>query len=326
MSVQCVNPYFIFAGIPILLLLSLWRWCYYKKPVYRFSSLTPFDAIVKRNYQWRNAVLFLLRLLSILMLILALSRFRIPDNQTKLPVQGIDIMLVLDVSESMLLLDDLNDRRSRFEVALEEALRFIEKRQNDPIGLVLFGSIAISRCPLTLDKNILFQILKETKLGFVDARATVLSRAILTGINRLKDSKAKSKIMIVLTDGEPTVGLDADPRLAIDLAKKCGIKIYTIGIGSEEGGIHPFFGNRVDAPLNVRLLKTFAQQTKGQFYRAIKPDDMRKIYEIIDQLEKTDYETPQYARYKEYFIYFLLMSFIAFISEILLSSFLWIGL
>lgn len=329
MAIQCFHPYLMLAGFSVLSFISYWRWYYYKRPVYLYSSLIPFDFLINKNYQWRKFVIFLLQLLSILSLILAISRFRIPDEKTKLPVQGVDIMLVLDVSHSMMCFDDFYDRRKRFEVALEEALEFIKKRENDPIGLVFFGTIAVSRCPLTLDKNMLLKILKETKIGFINPEATALSRAILTGINRLKESKAKSKIMIVLTDGEPTRGLDTDPRLAIDLAKKCNIKIYTVGIGSENGGFitDPNFGDvRVPTPLNVPLLKAFADQTGGQFFRVKKPDDMKRMYETIDILEKTDYETPLYAKYHEYFIYFLLIAFIALFIEIILSSFLWVGL
>ena len=128
-------------------------------------------------------------------------------------------MLVLDASQSMIIFDDPQDRRTRWDVARDEALRFIDKRENDPIGLVLFAGVALSRCPLTLDKGILKEILHETTTATIAVPGTVLSRAILTAANRLKKSTAKNKIMIVLTDGEPT-GNDTRPELSIDLAKE----------------------------------------------------------------------------------------------------------
>lgn len=322
-----IHPYFLLVGLPLLGVLGYWRWFYYKEPVYRFSSL----ALLKGEHtvkKLRKKVRFLVRLLSCVALLCALARFVRPDERTKIPVKGVDIMLVLDTSGSMSIFDDLHDQRPRIDVARSEALKFIDKRVNDPIGLVIFSGVAVTRCPLTLDKTILKQILKDTSIETIKTDGTVLSRAILIAANRLKKSSAKSKIMIVLTDGAPSAG-DSNPELSIELAKKLGIKIYTIGIGSEQGGYihHPFYGLvNAQGHFNEALLVKFAQETGGQFFQAHNPEDMEEIYKKIDALERTDYETPIFARYFEYFMPFLWLAFLLLITELILTGFLWVTL
>ncbi|MBA2307044.1 VWA domain-containing protein [Candidatus Dependentiae bacterium] len=322
-----MHPYFLFIGVPLLALVAYWRWNYYKEPVYRFSSLALLrsDQVTK---PWRKRIRFLLRLASLLALLGALARFTRPDERTKIPVKGVDIMLVLDTSGSMSIFDDLYDQRTRIDVARTEALKFIDKRHNDPIGLVIFSGVAVTRCPLTLDKAVLKQILKDTSIQTLKADGTVLSRAILIAANRLKKSSAKSKIMIVLTDGEPSAG-DSNPDLSIELARKLGIKIYTIGIGSEKGGYinHPFYGLvNAQGHFNEALLVKFARETGGQFFQAQNPEDMEDIYKRIDALEKTDYETPLFARYFEYFMPFLWLALLILMGELILTCFVWVTL
>lgn len=327
MSINLAHPYFLYATLPLVALAAYWRWKHYKRPLYRYSSLA-FVESTGESTEWRSKIIFLARLLTLLTLALAIGRIQKPDERSKIPVQGVDIMLVLDVSGSMQIIDDIDDPRPRIDAAIHEAMKFVEKRDNDPIGLVIFGSVAVSRAPLTMDKNVLKEILKDTKLGIVDPEGTVLSRAILTAANRLKKSTAKSKIMIVLTDGEPS-GHDINPQVSIDLAKKLGIKIYTIGIGNEQGGWikHPYLGPlQVRSTLNVPLLKAFANETGGQFFHAQNPADMEKIYATIDQLERTEHEVPLFARYFDYFMPLLWIAFILLLAEIVLTSIFWLSL
>jgi Ca-activated chloride channel homolog len=246
--------------------------------------------------------------------------------QSKIHAEGIDIMMVLDASGSMQCFDDVHDQRMRFEVAKKEAIRFIDKRENDPIGLVIFGKDALSRCPLTLDKTIVKTIINELNLGDINPDGTVLSIAMSMAAKRLKDSKAKSKIMIVLTDGEPTPGIDIEPQIAVDLAKKLGIKIYTIGIGDEHGGLwkDPLFGVRsMGFKLNTKLLHAIAVQTGGKFFLAKKPDELKHIYDIIDSLEKTDYEMPIFTHYTDLVLpmLFIILAFLC--MELMATSFIW---
>ncbi len=240
-------------------------------------------------------------------LLLLTARPQLVDRHSKVNVEGIDIMMVLDVSGSMQLFDDINDPRTRIDVAKEEAINFIKKRDNDPIGIVLFGNQALSRCPLTLDKNMLVQLIDETSLGLIDPDGTMLSRGLVMALNRLKKSTAASKIIIMLTDGEPTPG-DLDPNIAIQLAQKYHVKMYTIGIGNEDGAYfrHPIFGvQMVPSGLNKNLLYALAEKTGGKFFEARKPADLATIYATIDALEKTQYETDVYHNYYDIFMPFL---------------------
>ncbi len=237
-------------------------------------------------------------------------------------------MLVLDVSGSMSTQDYSDDERSRFDVAKDEAIRFIQARPNDAIGIVLFGKDAVSRCPLTLDKKMLETIIMQTQLGVVDHDGTVLSRGILTAANRLKNSTAKSNVMIVLTDGEPTPE-DADPAVAIEIAKQLKIKIYTIGIGSDEDRVvmHPIFGAIGKMPkVNKELLTKIAQETGGKFFLARNAQDMRAVYKTIDALEKSDIETPLFTKYYDIFMTGVWIVFALLLFEVALSTTIWFGI
>lgn len=322
-----VYPIVLYIGIPLLGLVALWRWLYHKKPYYIFSSTQLLHHAQTAATRIYDHLIFLLRTTAVFSLIFALARLQSADQRSQMPVEGVDIMLVLDISDSMRSFDDLKDTRQRIEVAREEALKFIDKRTNDPMGLVLFAHGIVSRCPLTLDKNILQQLMRETTIGLVNPSGTYLSWGIVAAANRLKESHAKSKIMIVLTDGEPSPG-DINPEFAIDLVKKLGIKIYTIGIGSESGGFmqHPFFGvTRVPYKLNTELLEKFAQETHGQFFLAQNAQDMERIYTTIDKLERTEHNL-QYARYTDYFVYFLWLAFLCLCIELFLSCVVWVSL
>jgi len=326
--ITVVYPIILYLGLPLVAALGYWRWYYYKHPVYHYSSLEPFKELSRAAW-WHSLVPYILRLMTLILLVLALARIRQPDVCTLIPVKGVDIMMVLDASGSMDMVDDLKEKKSRFTIAKQEALRFIKKRTNDPIGLVIFGEVALTRSPLTLDKVMLERIIHETRLGSIPLRGTVLSKSILVAANRLKKSQAKSRIMIVLTDGVSSPH-DMEPGAAIGIAKKLGIKIYTIGIGSDKGSwvqIVPgrweqFPGQQYDA----NLLKSIAQQTGGKFFEAQSSQDMRNIYKAIDTLERTEQKMPVYAKYLEYFIYLLWAAFLLLLVELMVTTLLWVRL
>ena len=238
-------------------------------------------------------------------------------------------MMVLDVSGSMQMFDDPHHKKQRIAIAKEEAIKFVNKRPDDPIGLVLFGQEAVSRCPLTLDKNMLTELIKDTELGIISADGTVLSKGLITAITRLRKSKAASKIIILLTDGEPSPG-DLKPEDALYLAKKFGIKIYTIGIGGDYGGLieDQLFGGirQVGAPLNTKLLKVLAKETGGKFFLAKNQKDLSTIYDTINQLETTEYETDVYHNYHDIFMPFLWIIVGLLLLELILATFVWFGL
>ena len=262
MTLRFAHPSFLVWAIPALMVVIVYRWFWHKKAVYHYPMarmLRDHGLVVNR---WPERILAGLRLGSFMLLALLLAKPQLVDDRSLVTVEGIDIIVVLDVSGSMQFRDYEDDQRSRIEVAKDEAIRFIEKRNNDAIGLVIFGNDALSRVPLTLDKNLLKQMVKSLELGIINPDGTLLSTALVTAANRLKYSKAKSKIMIVLTDGEPSEG-DCDPSIALAIAKKLGIKIYTIGIGSDEERLmqHPFFGVIRAPKINSVLLTRLAQET-----------------------------------------------------------------
>jgi Ca-activated chloride channel family protein len=221
-----------------------------------------------------------------------------------------------------------DDERSRFDIAKAEAIRFIEKRDHDALGLVLFAKDTVSRCPITFDKQLLKEVVSELKIGVIDPDGTMLITGIVTAANRLKYSKAKSKIMIVLTDGEPSEG-DMDPSIGIDVAKRLGIKIYTVGIGSEQDRLVVDFSRgvrRLLSKVNKELLTSIALQTGGRYFMAHSAHDMRTIYDTIDQLEKTEHDVPVFSVHYD-LLYPLVGTIIGLVFfELFISTFVWFAL
>jgi len=326
--------YFIRFAQPILLYISLFllvgatcaRLLWHRTVTYLFPLVSFAQAQGAATQHPYKKIFFMTRFVALLLLAILSGKPQLVDRHSNIIVEGIDIVLVLDISGSMQLQDYKDDPRSRVDVAKVEAIRFINNRDNDAIGLIIFGNDALSRCPLTLDKNVLKDIVNELRIGIVDPNGTVLSRGIITAANRLKKSQAKSKIMIVLTDGAPSEN-DSKPSIAIEVVKQLGIKMYTIGIGSEkEYSMHPYFGQVLNQKINKQLLKVFAQETGGQFFMAQDAHDMRKIYDTINQLETTEYETPIYSKYYDIFMPFLWAVLALILFEILFSTFVWFSL
>lgn len=316
-------PWLLYILFPIIGFLTIWRFRFYKPIVYRYSLTSLLEKAgyeVSGNFQ---KIVMLMRVLMLTALALLLAKPRIIDFQSKIQGEGVDMVLVLDVSNSMNLTDDSCDQRSRLDVAKQEAIKFIDKREHDPIGLVIFGRDAVSRCPLTLDKNILKEIIKDTTLGTIDGRGTVLNTGIIMAANRLKDSKGTSKVMVVLTDGTPFED-EKTPEQAVAVAKKFGIKIYTIGIGQDGVVYVPTpFGMQPMNGVNKELLRFIADQTGGRFFEAKKPNDMKSIYDTIDRLEKTEYETNIFTHYYDIFKPFLLAASFLGLLELMVTSFVW---
>ena len=320
-------PWVLYGLLPLVVLLMWFRDRVHKQVVYRYSLGTLLHNHNMSSSHPHKKIFFLTRSLVLLILAFLIAKPQLVDSRSKVPVEGIDIVLVMDVSGSMQFQDYEDDNRSRFDVAKAEAIRFLQKRENDALGLVLFGKDAISRCPLTFDKTMLKDVVDELEIGTIDPDGTMLITAMVVAANRLKHSKAKSRVMIVLTDGEPSEG-DMDSSVAIEIAKKLGIKIYTIGIGSEEEQLlmHPLYGVIAKPKVNKELLTQVAHATGGQYFMAHQARDMRRIYDTIDQLEKTKQEVPVFGTFYDVFIpfVFLLMGMILF--ELVLSSFVWFAL
>jgi len=325
--IRFAQPLLLYISLFLLIVVTCIRLLWHCTTTYVFPLVEVAckqGAVTRHPYK---KIFFITRFLSLLLLALLSGKPQLVDRHSNIVVEGIDIILVLDVSGSMQLQDDQHDKRSRVEIAKAEAARFINNRDNDAIGLVIFGNDALSRCPLTLDKSILRDVVRDLHIGIVDPNGTVLSKGIITAANRLKKSKAKSKIMIVLTDGEPTQN-DSKPELAIEVAKQLGIKMYTIGIGSEQDEyiMHPFYGPMAKPKVNADLLKKFAQETGGKFFMAHNAHDMRTIYDTINKLETTEYETPIYSKYYDIFVPFLWIILALLLFEVLFSTFVWFSL
>jgi Ca-activated chloride channel family protein len=316
--------------LPLLAVVAFICLRYKKQTRYRYSLASELKRQgFARKHPYKK-ILFILRFFSLFGLVLIIARPQLVDPQSKVNVEGINIVIALDISGSMQEQDDENDDRSRIAVAKEEAINFINKRDNDAIGLVIFANDTVSRCPLTLDKNILNSIIDEVDIGTLDPDGTLLARGLLTAINRLRKVKDKrSNIIILLTDGTPSPN-DIDPLLAIEAATQLGIKVYTIGIGSDTDKTfrHPFFGSMMMGyqKVNKELLTQIADQTGGKFFLASNPKDMRTIYDTIDRLEKVEQEMTLFEHGYDIFVPFLWIVFILIALERFLSSLIWFSI
>jgi Ca-activated chloride channel family protein len=324
---RCQSLSALYILVPLVIVFAIVRRYFTKAVVYRYTLGTELAAAGFTSRHWYKTIINILHGLSLLIIAVLASKPQLVDSRSKVTMQGIDIMITLDASGSMQMQDFEGDKRSRFEVAKDEALHFINLRQNDALGLVLFGKDALSRCPITYDKKMLKQMVQDTQLGeVVDPDGTVLSVALLNAINRLKYSQAKSKIIILLTDGEPSEG-DIDFNIPLAIAKKMGIKIYTIGIGGDENRmIMTPFGPQLMAKVNKKLLEQLANQTGGKFFMARNAADMRAVYDTIDTLEKTEHEAPLFSKYYDIYAPALVVVLGMLLLELILSTGIWFGL
>ena len=321
-------PFFWYAGLPFLLIIIVLRVRWYRPATWRY----PMGALLAHHGFATHGVgpkiIMALQGLLLVLLLFFMGKPQLVDENSLLSKPGIDIVLVLDVSGSMQFVDDQeNDERSRFQVAKEEAIRFVQKRDNDAIGLVIFGNDAVTRSPITHDKKSLERSIRELELGFINPDGTVLSTGMMTALNRMRYSKAKSRVMIVLTDGEPSE-YDQKPDIPIEVAQQLGIKIYTIGIGSESPRriFHPLYGIVMIPTVNKTLLERIAQQTGGQFFQATNPKDMRMIYDTIDALERDEHDVPLFTRFYELFAWYGVHAMWLALLIVILSTWMWFGL
>jgi Ca-activated chloride channel family protein len=293
----------------------------------RFSTTTILDKLrPSRSLLLRRGILAF-RVLIIGLLILAMARPQTGRKQTQVRTEGIDIILVLDTSGSMQALDLDSDRaierrRNRLQVAQAVVGEFIEKRENDQIGLVVFGSEAFTQCPLTLDHGIIATFLNGIEIG-IAGDATAIGSAIGTAVKRLKKSDAKSKVIILLTDGRSNAG-SLSPRKAAEIAKTFGVKIYAIGAGTKGKApflVDSFFGKQVvyqSVEIDEPTLKEVATSTNGAYFRAEDKEALAAIYDEIDQLEKTEVTTHTYMEYHERFRNFVTPALGLLLLEIVL--------
>lgn len=267
--------------------------------------------------------LFALRLLALGLIIVALARPQSSSSWSEDRVEGIDIMLTMDISTSMLAMDF---QPNRVEAAKEVAMRFIANRPNDNIGLVVFAGESFTACPLTQDHATLINRLREMTPGMIEDQ-TAIGSGLATAISRLKDSKTKSKVIILLTDGANNTG-NISPKMAADLAKTFGISIYTIGVGSGAGEapypIQTALGvvvRNMPVDLDEPTMRQIADVSGGAYFRATDNESLSAIYQKIDQLEKTKLSTRNYhTTYEEFFVFVLVAALLLLLEFVLRST------
>ncbi len=311
----------------LLLLLPLavfWHLFKYKKQTaeLKISSLKGFKTSNSILPKLKH-LLFILRLLVLAFLITALARPRTVDVSTKTKTtRGIDIVMAIDVSASMLAKDL---RPNRLEALKKVAAQFIKERPNDRIGLVEYAGESYTKTPITSDKAIVLRSLESIKYNTIIDGGTAIGMGLATSVNRLKDSKAKSKIIILLTDGVNNSGF-IDPKIASELALEYGIKAYTIGLGTNGMALTPmsilpngnFQYGRAKVEIDEELLKEIADVTGGKYFRATNNKKLAEIYDEINKLEKTEIEEFKYYNYEEKYRPLVLLAGMLLLLELLL--------
>jgi len=322
-GIEFLNKEFFWLFL-LLPLAVLWYIFNYKKQTaeLKMSSLKGF----KITSSWLPKIkhlLFALRLIALALLITAIARPRTVDVSTKTKTtKGIDIVMAIDVSASMLAKDLAPNR---LEALKDVASEFIKGRPNDRIGLVEYAGESYTKTPITSDKAIVLRSLKEIKYNTIIEGGTAIGMGLATAVNRIKDSKAISKVIILLTDGVNNSGF-IDPKIASELALEYGIKTYTIGLGTNGMALSPiailpngnFQYGRVQVEIDEELLKEIAEVTGGKYFRATNNEKLAEIYDEINKLEKTEIEEFKFYNYEEKYRSLVLLAGLLLILELLL--------
>ena len=310
----------------LLLFPFLFLWFFFKKnqqtAVLKISSLKGFDT--SKNWLAKlRPILFVIRLVVLSLIITAIARPRTVDESTRIKTtKGIDIVIAIDVSASMLARDL---KPNRLEALKKVASRFIQARPNDRLGLVEYAGESYTKTPLTSDKNIVLSSLKSIKYNTIIIGGTAIGMGLATSVNRLKESRAKGKVIILLTDGVNNSGF-IDPKIASELAVEFGIKVYTIGLGSNGMALSPIgilqngsfqYGN-IQVEIDEELLNQIAETTGGKYFRATSNTKLEEIYAEINKLEKTEIEETKYKSYNELFRPLILAALGLLLFELLL--------
>ncbi len=268
--------------------------------------------------------LFILRMLAFSLFVLALARPQSSSKAEEISTEGVDIIMALDVSSSMLA-EDFKPN-NRLTAVKEVAQEFVKGRKNDRLGLVIFAGESFTQCPLTLDYGVLLTLLADIKVADKEWDGTAIGMGVVNAVNRLRDSKAKSKVIILLTDGVNNRG-EVDPITSARIAETYDIRIYTIGAGKEGTAMYPvvdpLFGKQYvprEVQIDEDVLREIATITDGHYFRATDENKLRAIYDEIGEMEQTKIEVREFTQYEEYFLYYLLAGLALLISELFLSN------
>lgn len=306
-----------------MIALYLWRELRGREPYLIVSSVKPWN-FMKESFLKKTLrhIPFVLRCLAVAALIFAIARPRSASQVENVSTEGIDIVLDIDVSTSMLAMDFKPDR---INAAKKIAIEFISQRPADRMGIVVFAGESYTQCPLTTDRPTLINLMKEVNCGIIED-GTAIGNGLATAVSRLKDSDAKSKVVILLTDGVNNTG-EISPQMAAEIALQYGIRVYTIGVGAMGEAPYPVmtpYGAQIqNIPVEIdeELLKSIADETGGKYFRATDNTKLLEIYSEINKMEKSKTIVDSFPKYKELFMIFALMAFAAAAADILLRLF-----
>ena len=325
------HPYFLF----LLLLLPVLGWWKHRReqPAALLYSSTQLVASLRDMTRWTpGRILSVMRWAAVVLFIVGLARPQHVESESTVRASGIDIVTALDLSTSMAAEDPgftvRGEQVNRLEVAKDVLKRFVEKRNNDRIGIVAFAGRAYIAAPLTLDHDFLLQNIERLNFGLIED-GTAIGSGLSAAVNRLQELKSKSKIVILMTDGQNNAG-KVPPLTAAEAAQVLNVKVYTIGVGTRGMGQMPYidpFGRKRPRPVPVdideKTLTVIAEKTGGKYFRADSADTLRKIYDEIDKLERTEVETKKYVQVEELFKWLVVPGLLLLAAEVLLGNTIW---
>jgi len=310
----------------LLLLIPMIGWYVWKQSnmqaSIKLSSIKGF-AKVKHTYKYYiRHIPVVLRGLAFASLIVAIARPQSTDNWSNTSTEGIEIVIAIDVSGSMLAEDF---KPNRLEAAKEDAIRFISGRPNDRIGLVVFAGESFTQCPLTTDHAVLINMIKDVKQGMIED-GTAIGLGLATSVSRLKESASPSKVVILMTDGVNNQG-EIPPLTAAEIAKTLGVRVYTIGVGSMGQAPYPvvdMFGRKryqqMDVEIDEDVLQQIAHLTDGKYFRAVNNKKLEQVYKEIDKLEKAKIEVKEYSKKNEEYLIWVVIGVVLLVLEVFLRN------
>ncbi len=309
--------------IPGLLVLHyIWLELAERHPHLRVSTAVPWTVKGRSFMAALRHVPFLLRIFALVMVIIAIARPRSSEQLEKVDTEGIDIMLAMDVSTSMLARDLTPDRIS---ASKDIAIEFISQRPADRMGIVVFAGESFTQCPLTTDRATLINLMKEVQTDLIED-GTAIGNGLATAVARMKDSDAKSRVVILLTDGVNNRG-EISPQMAAEIAKTYGVRVYTIGVGKEGMAPYPVMTpwgvevQNVKVEIDEKLLSEIAESTGGRYFRATDNTKLAEIYGEINKMEKVRTTVDSFPVYKELFVKYALLALLALLLELVLNWF-----
>ena len=321
---EFANPWILV--LAVLIPLAVWwqkQWGNRREGTIQFSSVQAVKNVAVLSGEWKLKLIRTIQMIVLSLLIMAMARPRAVRDLTETSVNVVDINLVLDISSSMRAEDF---KPNRLEAAKATARKFIEDREGDRIGLLVFAGESYIQCPLTIDYDVLLDLLDQVEIVDEAHDGTAIGMAIAHGINRLRSSDAKSRIMVLLSDGSNNAG-ELDPITAAGFAAEYDIKIYAIGVGSR--GKAPFpvddpvFGKRyvqVDVEMDEKTLQQLAETTNGQYFRATDEERLSEIYDEINSLERSEISVKQFREYRELFGWMLIPSVVIMLSMMFVNE------